>query len=163
ALIALCALLVSVGFTFTDRDTTFLFEPPTTEELQVITGGTAGADEGGTLRAAAAYARDGSCVIVGDKRRVDSSSQNVSLQVNLAARIDALAAVYGLSPRETEVFTLWITGHGSKYIQEKFVISPATVKTHVRHIYEKCAVHNRAELMCKLEESSSNDGGNALQ
>ena len=58
-----------------------------------------------------------------------------------------------LSPREKEVFALWVTGHGSKYIQEKFVISPATVKTHVRHIYEKCDVHNRAELMRKLEEA----------
>ncbi|MFQ9348882.1 MAG: response regulator transcription factor [Eggerthella lenta] len=55
--------------------------------------------------------------------------------------------------REKEVFALWVTGHGSKYIQEKFVISPATVKTHVRHIYEKCDVHNRAELMRKLEEA----------
>ncbi|MFR1638615.1 MAG: LuxR C-terminal-related transcriptional regulator [Eggerthellaceae bacterium] len=36
---------------------------------------------------------------------------------------------------------------GTARIQEKFVISPATVKTHVRHIYEKCDVHNRAELM----------------
>ena len=63
------------------------------------------------------------------------------------------AKAYQLSPREKEVFALWVTGHGSKYIQEKFVISPATVKTHVRHIYEKCDVHNRAELMRKLEEA----------
>ncbi|WP_281655299.1 helix-turn-helix domain-containing protein [Eggerthella sinensis] len=69
------------------------------------------------------------------------------------ARIAALAETYQLSPREKEVFALWVTGHGSKYIQEKFVISPATVKTHVRHIYEKCDVHNRAELMQKLEEA----------
>ena len=68
-------------------------------------------------------------------------------------RIEALAKAYQLSPREKEVFALWVTGHGSKYIQEKFVISPATVKTHVRHIYEKCDVHNRAELMRKLEEA----------
>ena len=70
-----------------------------------------------------------------------------------AEKAAQLAKAYQLSPREKEVFALWVTGHGSKYIQEKFVISPATVKTHVRHIYEKCDVHNRAELMRKLEEA----------
>jgi len=50
------------------------------------------------------------------------------------------------------VFALWVTGRGAKYIQERLVISPATVKTHLRHIYEKCGVHSRAELMKRLEE-----------
>ena len=77
----------------------------------------------------------------------------VPVAADVGARIEALAKAYQLSPREKEVFALWVTGHGSKYIQEKFVISPATVKTHVRHIYEKCDVHNRAELMRKLEEA----------
>lgn len=64
-----------------------------------------------------------------------------------------VAIAHGLSPRETEIFIYWATGHGSKYIQDKLVISPATVKTHVRHIYEKCGVHSRAEIIALLEES----------
>ncbi|WP_283169825.1 helix-turn-helix transcriptional regulator [Curtanaerobium respiraculi] len=67
-------------------------------------------------------------------------------------RLDTVARQVGLTPRETEIFKLWATGHGSKYIQETYVISAATVKTHVRHIYEKCGVHSRAEIISLLEE-----------
>jgi DNA-binding CsgD family transcriptional regulator len=67
------------------------------------------------------------------------------------ARLDEVAKNAQLTARETEIFKLWATGHGSKYIQENLVISPATVKTHVRHIYEKCDVHSRAEIIALLE------------
>ncbi len=62
-----------------------------------------------------------------------------------------LAAQRGLTQREAEIFLLWATGHGSKYIQESLVISAATVKTHVRHIYDKFGVHSRAEMIKLLE------------
>ncbi len=58
---------------------------------------------------------------------------------------------YGLSPRESEVCELWLTGHGLRYIQENLFISEATVKTHVRNIYRKCDTHNRAEILALYE------------
>lgn len=127
SVLAVFVLVISAGFTFADRDTTFAFESPTPAELERL-----------ALRPSVDVA---------------PSKELVPGESDVAARIDALAALYQLSPREKEVFALWVTGHGSKYIQERFVISPATVKTHVRHIYEKCDVHNRAELMRKLEEA----------
>ena len=66
-------------------------------------------------------------------------------------RIAAVAEKFGLTVRETEVFTLWATGHGAKSIEEKLVLSSATVRTHIRHIYEKLDVHSRAELIELLE------------
>ncbi|MGE9983483.1 response regulator transcription factor [Slackia isoflavoniconvertens] len=66
-------------------------------------------------------------------------------------RIAAVAEKFGLTARETEVFTLWATGHGAKSIEEKLVLSSATVRTHIRHIYEKLDVHSRAELIELLE------------
>lgn len=66
-------------------------------------------------------------------------------------RIVAVAEKFGLTARETEVFTLWATGHGAKSIEEKLVLSSATVRTHIRHIYEKLDVHSRAELIELLE------------
>ena len=42
-------------------------------------------------------------------------------------------------------------GHGAKSIEEKLVLSSATVRTHIRHIYEKLDVHSRAELIELLE------------
>lgn len=71
--------------------------------------------------------------------------------LTLEEGLDAIAARHGLSPRETEVFRLWATGHGSKAIEDRLTLSPATVKTHLRHIYEKCDVHSRAELLSLIE------------
>ncbi|MBM7000145.1 helix-turn-helix transcriptional regulator [bacterium] len=71
--------------------------------------------------------------------------------LTLEEGLDEIAARHGLSPRETEVFRLWATGHGSKAIEDRLTLSPATVKTHLRHIYEKCDVHSRAELLSLIE------------
>jgi DNA-binding CsgD family transcriptional regulator len=70
---------------------------------------------------------------------------------SMEGRLESIADEHGLTPRETEIFIYWATGHGSRYIQEKLVISAATVKTHVHHIYEKCGVHSRAEIIALLE------------
>lgn len=69
----------------------------------------------------------------------------------LDKRINELAAAYLLSARETEVFRLWATGHTLKYIQERLYLSPSTVKTHVRHIYDKTGKHSRAEIVELLD------------
>lgn len=73
---------------------------------------------------------------------------------SMGDHLEEMAEIYGLTQREKEIFSLWVTGHGSKYIQESLVISSSTVKTHVRHIYEKCGVHSRAEIMRLLEMGS---------
>ena len=72
-------------------------------------------------------------------------------QLSLDERIGELASAYMLSARETEVFRLWATGHTLKYIQEKLYLSPSTVKTHVRHIYDKTGVHSRSETVELLD------------
>lgn len=61
------------------------------------------------------------------------------------------ASRYGLSERETDVFALWVTGHGLKHIQNTLFISESTVKTHLRNIYRKCDTHNRAEIIALFE------------
>lgn len=50
-----------------------------------------------------------------------------------------------LSPRELEVLALLVEGLSNDKIAERLMISPATVKSHVRHIYAKLMVANRAE------------------
>lgn len=50
-----------------------------------------------------------------------------------------------LSTREKEVFDLLVDGLSDKEISEKLYISLATVRTHVRHIYEKFHIKSRME------------------
>ena len=49
-----------------------------------------------------------------------------------------------LSPRELDVLRLAADGHTGPRIAEQLVVSPATVKTHFEHIYEKLGVGDRA-------------------
>lgn len=66
-------------------------------------------------------------------------------------RVSEFCAERGLTARESEVFSLWITGHDMRTIQEKLFVSQGTVKTHLRNIYDKCGVHNRRDLMKMFE------------
>lgn len=58
---------------------------------------------------------------------------------------------WNLTEREDEILSLWVTSHGLRSIGETLGLSESTVKTHVRHIYEKCCVHSRAELISLLD------------
>jgi DNA-binding CsgD family transcriptional regulator len=62
------------------------------------------------------------------------------------ADADALAARHALSAREKEVLVLLLSGRDAPTIAERLHISPSTVQTHVKHIYEKTGVHSRQEL-----------------
>ena len=66
----------------------------------------------------------------------------------------AFCAEYDLSPRESEVFRLWVTGHGLKYIQNALFVSESTVKSHLRSIYRKCDTHNRDEIIALFERKA---------
>ena len=57
------------------------------------------------------------------------------------------AAEFGLSPREAEILLLIARGHTTNSMAEKLVISPYTVNTHIRHIYDKMQIHKRSELL----------------
>ncbi len=54
-----------------------------------------------------------------------------------------------LSRRENEILDLLAKGFRYKEIASQFFISPDTVKTHIRNIYEKLQVNSRAEALRK--------------
>lgn len=64
-----------------------------------------------------------------------------------------LALLHGLSERESEVLELLAKGRSVPYIAEALVISKGTVKTHVRHIYEKIGVHDKQELINLVDKA----------
>jgi DNA-binding CsgD family transcriptional regulator len=63
---------------------------------------------------------------------------------------DSAAISYStLTRREREVLTLIAAGHTNREMAEDLVVSPETVKTHVRHVLNKFGVARKAEI-CAL-------------
>lgn len=62
----------------------------------------------------------------------------------------AVAAWLGLTPRETEVFTLVSHGRAAKEIARELRLSPLTVNDHLAAIYRKAGVCGRNELIATL-------------
>ncbi len=57
-----------------------------------------------------------------------------------------------LSTREREVLWHMSRGHSNREIAEQLVIAPSTVKSHVRAIYTKLGVENRAQALARLHK-----------
>lgn len=58
----------------------------------------------------------------------------------------------GISARELEVLELLANGASNKIIARKLDISPNTVKTHTKNLYEKLEANNRTEATKKARE-----------
>ena len=56
----------------------------------------------------------------------------------------------GLTPREREILQLIVAGQTNRQMAECLVVSPETVKTHVRHVLGKLGVSRKAELRVLL-------------
>ena len=68
-----------------------------------------------------------------------------------SSSLEAFCARHALSARESEVFALWVSGHGVHDIAGRLAMSESTAKTHVRHIYDKCGVYGKANLLAAYE------------
>lgn len=133
--VVMLLILVAVGFAFGDG----LF----VIDLDEDEGG-AGADDAGNPEDASHADGVGATGHANDEGPTDKGGVN---DPGGTGGIAAFATRYGLSERETDVFALWVTGHGLKHIQNALFISESTVKTHLRSIYRKCDTHNRAEII----------------
>ncbi len=67
-----------------------------------------------------------------------------------AQRMQVQAILETLTPREQEVTWLTARGYTNRKIAEVLVLSPETVKTHVRHVLEKLNVGSKADLRLLL-------------
>ncbi len=86
-------------------------------------------------------------------RRSEGELGQAADQVPVAASVQGSEAVgefaqrYGLSPRETDVLRIWLTGRPMTAVEKTLYISQSTVKTHLNHIYAKTGAPNRAQLI----------------
>ncbi|MCF8245868.1 MAG: response regulator transcription factor [Saprospiraceae bacterium] len=56
---------------------------------------------------------------------------------------------YDLSPRENDILKSLVKGYSYKLIAEEHFISIDTVRSHIRHIYEKLQVNSKTEAVLK--------------
>jgi DNA-binding NarL/FixJ family response regulator len=55
-----------------------------------------------------------------------------------------------ITTRESEILALLARGYRSKEVADELGISPTTVNTHVRNVYEKLQVRSRAEAVAQF-------------
>lgn len=77
---------------------------------------------------------------------------NLSEKELFERRCAAVAELYQLSPRETDILKFLAKGRNAAYIQNKLTISPHTVKSHIYSIYRKLDIHSQQKLMDFIEE-----------
>jgi ATP/maltotriose-dependent transcriptional regulator MalT len=80
--------------------------------------------------------------------RDDAFGEEAGLLLEASSEADILTR------REREVADLMIEGLSNQEIAQQLFISQATVKVHLRHIYEKLGVRNRAGATAKLHQAT---------
>lgn len=84
-------------------------------------------------------------------RPTNNKNENTPYESSLEGHFEqactAFATDWGLSARESEVFALIANGRDVPYIERELVLAKSTVKTHIKHIYEKCGVSSRQDLL----------------
>jgi DNA-binding CsgD family transcriptional regulator len=76
-----------------------------------------------------------------------------------AAEEEAVDLVQGLRPREAAILRLYGEGLGTGQIAELLVLSPHTVRTHVRNARRRLGVTSRREALVVLEALDPGPGG----
>lgn len=83
--------------------------------------------------------------------KVSGNSASEHNAKRFSARCEAVAQAHGLTPRETEIMTMFAKGRNLDYIHTNLVISKSTVSMHRQHIYRKLDVHSQQEMIDLIE------------
>ncbi len=84
-------------------------------------------------------------------RLVDADEERPQAPRRFMLRIRQVARDRGLTPKETEVFTLAAKGRTTQRICDELGISVGTANTHLAHVYKKLGVHDRQQMLDLLE------------
>lgn len=89
---------------------------------------------------------DALSIYVGNLDGIDNAADYV------LSNLPRISSLHGLSIREREVFSLVMMGASTADIANELFIAPSTVRVHVRNVYQKFGVHDRASLMEALAD-----------
>lgn len=79
-----------------------------------------------------------------------------SVRRKCAARRSARACL--LTPCERDVLELLARGRNARYVADELGVSFNTVRTHIRHVYEKLGIHTRQDLIDLVEIAQASEG-----
>jgi DNA-binding CsgD family transcriptional regulator len=82
------------------------------------------------------------------------SDAGATFEDSHAQTCEELARRFGLTSREKEVLAYLGRGRSSAHIGKTLMLSPNTVRAHVRSIYSKLGVHTRQELIDLFDEEA---------
>ena len=82
---------------------------------------------------------------------LDSGGSDVAISVReLGTAIGAFSTRYRLSKREAEVVELVLLGYRNRDIAATLGASPATIKKHLTHVFDKVGVDTRTQLIARI-------------
>jgi DNA-binding CsgD family transcriptional regulator len=82
---------------------------------------------------------------------LDADDHEVAVTVReLGSSMGAFSSRYRLSPREAEVVELVLLGYRNRDIANTLGTSPATIKKHLTHIFDKIGVDTRTQLVARM-------------
>ena len=85
-----------------------------------------------------------------EKKELAVQITTMTMEAKLAKVLHFVKEDSPLSIREREILEMVIAGKKRKEIADTMHLSENTVKTHLKHIYEKLNVSSRQELLVKL-------------
>lgn len=98
------------------------------------------------------------CFILPERCLLELSPRLTRLnRAGLEERCEALAAQFGLTAREAEVFSYLARGRDVGFIEQELFISRNTVNTHRKNLYRKLGIHTQQELLSLIEEPEGVD------
>ncbi|MGH6779237.1 MAG: helix-turn-helix transcriptional regulator [Bradyrhizobium sp.] len=83
-------------------------------------------------------------------RRAHLHEGSMNPEIVLSAALEKLSRRHGLTNRERTIYSSVLQGLSDKEIADTCGISLTTVRTHLKHVYEKTGVSSRTRLLSKL-------------
>lgn len=87
----------------------------------------------------------------------EGQSCETSAAGSTATPLAAFICEYGLTAREQEILVPFCEGRSVPYVAKMLFLSENTVKSHLRHIYTKCEVHNKQALLDLVRSYENNE------
>ena len=82
---------------------------------------------------------------------LDTDGADVAISVReLGTAMGAFSSRYRLSPRESQVVELVLLGYRNRDIASTLGTTPATIKKHLTHVFDKVGVDTRTQLVSRI-------------